>query len=47
MGTLTTIVKGYRADGVIVLEPQQQICPLQSGALTFRLTVRAKRPTPP
>ena len=43
VGTLTTIVKGYRADGVIVLEPtQQQICPLQSGALTFRLTVRGK-----
>lgn len=43
VGTLTTIVKGYHADAVIVLEPtQQQICPLQSGALTFRLTVRGK-----
>ncbi len=43
VGTLTTIVKGYCADAVIVLEPtQQQICPLQSGALTFRLTVRGK-----
>ena len=43
VGTLTTIVKGYRADAVIVLEPtQQQICPLQSGALTFRLIVRGK-----
>lgn len=43
VGTLTTIVKGYRADGVIVLEPTRlQLCPLQSGALTFRLTVRGK-----
>lgn len=43
VGTLTTIVKGYRADGVIVLEPtRQELCPLQSGALTFRLTVRGK-----
>lgn len=43
VGALTTLVKGYRADAVIVLEPtQQQICPLQAGALTFRLTVRGK-----
>jgi acetylornithine deacetylase len=43
VGALTTIVKGYRADGVIVLEPtRQELCPLQSGALTFRLTVRGK-----
>jgi acetylornithine deacetylase len=43
VGALTTIVKGYRADGVIVLEPtRQELCPMQSGALTFRLTVRGK-----
>jgi acetylornithine deacetylase len=43
VGALTTIVKGYRADGVIVLEPTRlELCPLQSGALTFRLTVRGK-----
>jgi acetylornithine deacetylase len=43
VGALTTIVKGYHADGVIVLEPtRQELCPLQSGALTFRLTVRGK-----
>jgi len=40
VGTLTTLVKGYRADGVIILEPTQlALCPVQSGALTFRLTV--------
>jgi acetylornithine deacetylase len=40
IGTLTTIVKGYTADGVILLEPTRlEICPVQSGALTFRLTV--------
>src|SRR5512133_1662293 len=40
VGTLTTIVKGYKADGAILLEPTRlEICPVQSGALTFRLTV--------
>jgi acetylornithine deacetylase len=40
VGTLTTILKGYRADAVILLEPTKlAICPVQSGALTFRLTV--------
>jgi len=40
VGTLTTIVKGYSADGCIVLEPTGLLlCPVQSGALTFRLTV--------
>ncbi len=40
VGTLTTILKGYRADAVILLEPTRlAICPVQSGALTFRLTV--------
>ncbi len=40
IGTLTTLVKGYRADGAILLEPTRlAISPVQSGALTFRLTV--------
>lgn len=40
IGALTTIVKGYRADGVILLEPTRlEISSVQSGALTFRLTV--------
>ena len=40
IGTLTTIVKGYTADAAILLEPTRLgICPVQSGALSFRLTV--------
>ena len=40
IGALTTIVKGYRADGVILLEPTRlEISCVQSGAFTFRLTV--------
>ena len=40
VGTLTTIIKGYTADGVILLEPTRlEISPVQSGALTFRLIV--------
>ena len=43
VGTLTTIVKGYTADACLVLEPTAlDLCPLQSGALTFRLTVPGK-----
>lgn len=43
VGTLTTIVKGYTADACIVLEPtQMRLCPVQSGALTFRLIVPGK-----
>ncbi|MEJ7812286.1 MAG: ArgE/DapE family deacylase [Gemmatimonadaceae bacterium] len=43
IGTLTTIVKGYTADAAIVLEPtRMRICPVQSGALTFRLRVRGR-----
>jgi acetylornithine deacetylase len=39
-GTLATIVEGIRADGAIILEPTGlDLCPVQSGALTFRLTV--------
>jgi acetylornithine deacetylase len=40
VGTLTTIVRGYRADAAIILEPTRlRLCPVQAGALTFRLTV--------
>jgi acetylornithine deacetylase len=40
VGTLTTIVRGYRADAAIILEPTKlRLCPVQAGALTFRLTV--------
>jgi acetylornithine deacetylase len=40
VGTLATILKGYRADGAVLLEPTAlEISPVQSGALTFRLVV--------
>lgn len=43
VGTLTTIVKGYRADAAIVLEPTGlRMCPIQSGALTFRLRIHGR-----
>lgn len=43
VGALTTIVKGYRADAAIILEPTRlALCPVQAGALTFRLTVAGK-----
>lgn len=43
VGTLTTLLKGYRADAAIILEPTgMALCPVQSGALTFRLKIRGK-----
>ena len=39
-GTLTNIIKGYSANAAVLLEPTSlKVCPIQSGALTFRLTV--------
>lgn len=39
-GTLATIINGYTADATIILEPTRlAACPVQSGALTFRLSV--------
>jgi acetylornithine deacetylase len=43
VGTLTTIIRGYRADGCIIAEPMDlRIAPVQTGALTFRITVHGK-----
>ena len=43
VGTLTTIVKGYRADACVIMEPTElDLCPVQSGALTFRITVHGR-----
>lgn len=40
LGTLTTIVEGYRAAAAIIMEPTAlALCPVQAGALTFRLRV--------
>jgi acetylornithine deacetylase len=43
VGTLTSIVRGYRADAAIILEPTDlEIVLAQAGAATFRLTVPGK-----
>lgn len=43
VGSLTTIVRGYRADACIIVEPMNlRIAPVQTGALTFRLTVHGR-----
>jgi acetylornithine deacetylase len=43
VGTLTTIVKGFRADAAIITEPTRlHLCPVQSGALTFRIKVSGR-----
>ncbi len=43
VGTLTTIVKGFKADAAIITEPTRlHICPVQSGALTFRIRISGR-----
>ncbi len=43
VGTLTTIVKGFNADAAIITEPTRlRLCPVQSGALTFRVKVAGR-----
>jgi acetylornithine deacetylase len=43
LGTLAAIVHGYVADAALILEPTRlEACTVQSGALTFRLTVRGR-----
>lgn len=40
VGTLATVVQGYRADAAVVLEPTRlQMCPVGCGACSFRLHV--------
>lgn len=40
LGTLATLLRGYRADGAIVLEPTGlTVAPAQAGALNFRLRI--------
>lgn len=40
MGTLAAILRGYRADGAVVLEPTELVvAPAQAGALNFRVRV--------
>ena len=43
IGTLTTLVKGYLADAAIIMEPTGlNMCPVQAGAITFRIKVTGK-----
>jgi len=40
LGTLAAILRGYRADAAVIAEPTGlTLCPVQSGALSFRLTI--------
>jgi acetylornithine deacetylase len=42
-GTLATIVRGLRADACVIMEPMNlRIAPVQTGALTFRITVNGR-----
>ena len=43
LGTLAAIERGYRADGAVIAEPTNlHMCPVQAGALSFKLHVRGK-----
>ena len=40
VGTLATVLRGYKADGAIIMEPTELIvAPAQAGALSFRVTI--------
>jgi acetylornithine deacetylase len=40
VGTLAAVLRGYQADGAVVVEPTElKVAPAQAGALNFRLTV--------
>lgn len=43
VGTLAAIERGYRADAAVIAEPTSlEMCPVQAGALSFRLRVPGK-----
>ena len=43
VGTLTTIVRGFSADAVVIMEPTRlRVCPVHSGALSFRIRVTGR-----
>ncbi len=43
VGTLTTIVRGFSADAAVIMEPTRlRVCPLHSGALSFRIRVSGR-----
>jgi acetylornithine deacetylase len=40
VGTLAAVLRGYRADGAVIMEPTElAVAPAQAGALNFRITV--------
>jgi len=40
LGTLAAILRGYRADAALIMEPTSlEMCPVAAGALTFRLRI--------
>lgn len=40
VGTLATVLRGYKADGAVVIEPTElMVAPAQAGALNFRVTI--------
>lgn len=40
VGTLATVLRGYKAEGAVVVEPTQLVvAPAQAGALNFRVTI--------
>ena len=42
-GTLATLIRGYRAEAAIILEPtRMSVCPIGAGALTFRIQVQGR-----
>src|SRR5215510_11202683 len=42
-GTLATLLRGYRADAALILEPtRMSVCPIGAGALSFRIHVRGR-----
>ncbi len=43
VGTLTTLVRGWRADAAIITEPTRlRSCPLHAGALSFRIGITGR-----
>jgi acetylornithine deacetylase len=43
LGALAAVVRGYRADGAVLIEPTElAIAPVQAGALTFRVRIQGQ-----
>jgi acetylornithine deacetylase len=43
VGTLAALLRGYRADAAIILEPTRMaLCPIGAGALSFRLHIQGR-----